>query len=190
MATFLDLLKSKNTNNLQTNPTPPKYDTNLRIDPTPPKYDTNLRIDPTKFFPNQPQIDQQVDPITGPITVRCERSLDAKRLKLFFSAKPSKETLQQLKDQDFKWDNDGIFWHAKDCLVNRMFLAATFDLPDLMQDVYNDDVKPSEPEVFDNPIWTTYKKQVLALQEHLKLDAADLMLKAIDCLYTSTFKVN
>lgn len=185
MATFLDLLKSKNTNNnlkeVGRNKIEEASIQNILAD-----LDTGRSSDTFKI----PQSDGSIKEIpytyktTDPITVKCERSLDAKRLKLFFSAKPSKETLQQLKDQDFKWDNDGVYWHAKDCLVNRMFLAATFDLPDLMQDVYNDD--PSVKTGINS--YATYKDQVKDLLEELKLDCADLMIVAVDCLYNQTFK--
>lgn len=183
MATFLDLLKSKNTNTTNGPTIDRQNGGNWIITPGNPD---------SKFFPNQPQVDQQVDPVTGPITVRCERVLDRNRIDLFFSAIPSEDTRTLLKDQGFKFNPDTKAWYHKDCLVNRMFLAATFDLPDLMQDVYNDDVKPEIIEETElNPIWSKYKKQVNALLAADKtLDPADLMIKAIDCLYIQTFKEN
>lgn len=42
----------------------------------------------------------------------------------------------------------------------------------------------------ESEAYRNFKSQVNALQTELKVDAADLMLMAIACLYTKTFNVN
>lgn len=170
MATFLELLKQKNitagVSNIPANHA--------------------IKIDSNFGTKDQTIVDLTPDTKPDPITVRCERVLDRNRIDLFFSAIPSEETRTLLKDQGFKFNPDSKAWYHKDCLVNRMFLTATFDLPDLMQDVYNDDPKMDVKTNINS--YATYKDQVNALLTELKLDCADLMIVAIDSLYNRTFK--
>lgn len=189
MATnFLDLLKSKKTiinNDTQWHNKAIKIDSNFGT-----KDQTIVDVTPIGYGP---------DPVPV-INVRAERVLDRGRLDLFFSSKPVQETLNKLRDQGFRWNPDNKTWYHKDNLINRLFVADTFGLSELLQDQFNDDPKiadngkestiSSDPMVEHSPEYETFKKQVNALQKELKLDAADLMLKAIDFLYTSTFKVN
>lgn len=163
---FLSLLKSKNTNNNQA-----------------------IKIDSNFGTPNQAIVD--VTPkgygpeVVAPITVRCERVLDRNRLDLFFSSKPDLETRTMLKEQGFTFRDDRMCWQHKDCLINRLFLADKFGLSELMQDQFNDDLKPEVSSEFGK-----FRSQVDRLVEHLKISSADLMLQAIECLHDKTFKVN
>ncbi len=177
MANFLDLLKAKNQSAKQSFTPAPQSN-----------YDAPIKIDSNFGTPDQTYM---VDPVPAPITVRCERVLNRNRLDLYFSAKPSKETRNELKDQGFTWDDSRQCWRHQDTTINRLYLADKFNLPELMQDKFNDEAKDEDETKQDfSPHYMRFKNQVKSLQEHLKIDAADLMLQAIDCLYTQTFKVN
>lgn len=155
------------------------------------------------------------DPIPVPITVKIERVLNRNRLDVYFSDIPSVEVRDNLKDQGFRFDGERKAWYHKDTLLNRLFLHNTFGAPDLLTvETPNSDYEPLIHTVPEERIGDTiktpqivnleteedsekvseefrrYKMQVNALVAELKLDPADLMIRAIGCLYDSVFKVN
>lgn len=143
---------------------------------------------------------QNYDP--NPIQVRIERVLTRNRLDILFSAKPGEEIRTALTDQGFKYDGERKAWYHRDTLLNRAFVAKRFNAPELLTP---EDTAPEAPVTPVNPScevisdtleestskdYERFKSQVRALQAELQLDAADLMLQAIEALYTQTFKVN
>lgn len=160
-------------------------------------------------------MDPVVTPEVTPITVKIERVVNRNRLDIYFSDIPSVEIRDSLKNQGFRFDGERKAWYHKDTLLNRLYLHTTFGAPDLLtmetlnfdsneiKDTDTGDRVGDTSKTPQNPILETeddsekvseefkrYKMQVNALVEELKLDPADLMIRAIGCLYDSVFRVN
>lgn len=125
--------------------------------------------------------------------------LNKNRLDVFFSTKPSDDILKQLKDRCFSFDYQRICWYNKDTDVNREFLKHYFnaDFPEVKPiDIQSGQLAikaPNLPVVESDesgdtntkgtPEYLKYKHQVNRLIDALGIDAADLILLAIDTLY-------
>lgn len=142
--------------------------------------------------PDQTIVPLDVVPDAPKMTVNIERVLNRNRLDIFFSDIPEKSVRTTLKDKGFRFDGERKAWYHKDTLLNRLFLADTFGADELRTlDTPADVAIPStDTDVEYSSEYQAFKSQCNALQSELKLDAADLMLKAIECLYNHTFKVN
>ena len=164
-----------------------------------------IKIDSDFGTPNQTLVDLN----TGKdieYNPKIERIVNTGKINLLFPSKPSKEIRESLKNEGFWFDPVTLIWSAKDNLSNRLLLnelfGAVFD--NLQQELASIQVKASktedpslEPEICEpevsyegNDQYKKFKYQVASLQHELKLDAADLMLEAINKLYEFTFKQN
>lgn len=164
-----------------------------------------IKIDSDFGTPNQTLVDLN----TGKdieYNPKIERIVNTGKINLLFPSKPSKEIRESLKNEGFWFDPVTLIWSAKDNLSNRLLLnelfGAVFD--NLQQELASIQVEASktedpslEPEICEpevsyegNDQYKKFKYQVASLQHELKLDAADLMLEAINKLYEFTFKQN
>lgn len=145
------------------------------------------------------------------LQVTIERVVNRHRLDVFFSHVPSRTVLDSLKEHGFKWNKDRLCWYHADTKMNRAYLTLCFG-ETFIGDQYETDVTgstetqdsaPTLPTprlespipVIDStgdanqeripfsPEYERYKQQVNELLAHTKIDAADLMLQAIDCLH-------
>lgn len=125
---------------------------------------------------------------------RVEINVTSNRLDLFFTGIPSKKTRQLMKDNGFWYNGETKTWYHRDCETNRQFLRNVFDVAlEPKQEV------PATPQLQVSPTFDplpdhkgsdafeAFKAQVNELMAELKLDSADLMLVAIDCLHKKTF---
>lgn len=178
----------------------------------------SLNVQATQFNPVKPDpvvTPVPVDPVPTQLTVKIERVVNRNRLDVYFSDVPSVEIRDSLKDQGFRFDGERKAWYHKDTLLNRLFLHNTFGAPDLLTietpnfdsdginttdtgervgdtiiPPQNQDLETEEDSEKVSEEFKQYKRKVNALVEELKLDPADLMIRAIGCLYDQTFRIN
>lgn len=135
--------------------------------------------------------------------VRIERVLDRNRIDVFFPEKPSDEIRTSLKDHGFRFNPESCAWYHRDTILNRVYLSEFLNaqglltsddldsIPSEVQGTFqkiNDEAGQEPSEESGNEHYRKFKMQVNALQSELGLDAADLMLRAIDCLYNHVVK--
>lgn len=125
--------------------------------------------------------------------------INRRRLDIYFDRKPNDAQRSLLTDFGFRCrkdvnDDDSIdyVWYHQNNEDNINFLKANF--PTIAPDFWD---TPKDPETVENEIadplassdetFREYVRKVNALSTHLKLDRADLTIKAIDCLYDVTF---
>lgn len=154
------------------------------------------------------------------ITVRVELVENRNRIDLFFSAVPSDAVRKDLKARSWRWNGDRACWYNADNDLNRAYLVANFganfdsddsddsSAPPAITDAvglaqYSPKAEAPAPEIQvsdsdaggtigtgESAEWLRFKRQVTELQSELKIDAADLMLMAIDSLHKATFGRN
>lgn len=117
--------------------------------------------------------------------------LSRKAIEVSFKFDPGYTTAKALTDFGFQWwIGHPVYEHA-DTRAARAFLnkllnvELEIDEAPVQQETLDIEVR-GDPEPVD-PAFEYYTKQVDALRQHLKLDAADLQLAAIDALYKITF---
>jgi hypothetical protein len=155
------------------------------------------------------RVDQHVNTTANEPTITIDRVHGKNRLDVFFSSVPSEQVRKDLKERCFNYDGERKAWFHKDTLLNRLFLSDYFNAPQLVDDSelpelsrLNDripvdtmprvaqriaDTKPTERAELGSEDWEECKKQMGALQAHLKIDAPDLLILAIRSLYHETF---
>lgn len=146
------------------------------------------------------------------ITVRVEVNTGASggdRIDLYFSRKPTDQTIANLRAADFRAKQDSRgdwFWYHRDCPENRRFCEVNFgaDFSDIdapstpaakPEIVVSDDVTIQGAKLADAAkaelpginAFARYKEQCAQLQAELKVDGADLAILAVACLHKQTF---
>jgi hypothetical protein len=105
-------------------------------------------------------------------------------IKLRFNRKPEKEILAKLKQFFWRYDAETREWENSDNNFNRKFLQSEFQAEiEILEEI----LVPApafEPAVSQE--FEVYKRQVNALTAYFDLDPAELVIKAINCLYTET----
>lgn len=149
-------------------------------------------------------------PIAEPkLEIRIELIPQRNRIDVFFSQIPPKNLRAALKIEGFRFNPDSKAWYHQDSENRREYLRSAFGaeldqyqgipLSTLIDSPLNDpsisDVPPVQPliELCEAPIepeLAKFRTQTNELLEQLNLDAADLMLAAIDCLHRQTFEGN
>lgn len=142
------------------------------------------------------------------LKVTIDLVVNRNRIDVFFSQKPSDSVLDSLRSNGFHYRPSDKAWYHQDNLVNRKFLNSTFDadleVSEMATEVTGKTqqtivVAPSLPEVTDSDTYESpyndshyqvYRGQVNQLIEKLQIQPADLMLRAIDCLYVQVFGSN
>ncbi len=152
---------------------------------------------------------------TAPVTrskspepiVSVELVTNRNRIDVFFSVKPNQDILDDLKLNHFKYRPSDRAWYTYDNRIQRSYLAHKFNLPELIDSPAPYNEQPYAPVSTDEKQFDTahpspsieliqpegsaeyvkFKQQTNELLAELKIDAADLMLLAIDTLHKKTF---
>lgn len=137
------------------------------------------------------------------VTINVE--LSRNRIDIFFNRIPDEGIRSELKKQGFWFSSTANNWYHKDTPKNREFLVKQFNAefpidesnePDEIEITSVDSVtltsvnKPISYKSETSSNFDRYKEQVNKLSEHYQVDPADLMVLAMDALYTRTFNYN
>jgi hypothetical protein len=99
-------------------------------------------------------------------------------IELKFNRKPEQKIRDTLKSFFWQYDANKQVWKNSDNDFTRKFVKSEFQAKiELLE-------KPAESS--ESPHFALYKKQVNTLSEYFDLDPAELVIKAIDCLYVQT----
>lgn len=143
------------------------------------------------------------------ITVTVDQVVNKNRIDIFFSRKPSDQTLDLLRKANWWYRPSDKAWFNKDSSEARLFcvkhFAADFDAPEeipvtpaeveaiettgpivTLTSETVETIEQMEPEAF-TPDLTRYKKQIDELLAHLKCDSTDLLFMAMDAFHKRTF---
>lgn len=129
------------------------------------------------------------------ILTGLEIVINRNRLDVYFDIKPTNYQRNLLVNQGFrcrKEPNDdgsiGYVWYHQNSEDNQKFLRDNFRTisPDFW-DIEDPKLEIVDPLASADETFREYVRKVNALSAHLKVDAADLTIKAIDCLYDVTF---
>ena len=150
-------------------------------------------ITPRDTVQSQIHVESDTKPV---LTV--DRVLNRGRLDLFFSFKPDDRVLRILNENGWHYRGKDKVWYHKDAKPQHDFLYIEFGIrissdSDTIADDAVTTIDPtpvkSVPDVQPQelPEYEEYKRQAAALIEALKIDAADLMLIAVNHLYQKHF---
>lgn len=155
----------------------------------------------------------EAKPIAKPVQpvdvlkVTIDLVVNRNRIDVFFSQKPSNSVLDSLRSNGFHHRPSDKAWYHQDNLVNRKFLNSTFDADlEIVEPVLQPEPKTQQTIVVAPPLpdfdseeykspyndshYGVYRDQVDQLIQKLQIRPADLMLRAIDCLYVQVFGSN
>lgn len=129
------------------------------------------------------------------ILTGLEIVINRNRLDVYFDIKPTNYQRNLLVTQGFRCrkeaNDDGSInytWYHQNSEDNQKFLRDNFRTisPDFW-DIEDPKLEIVDPLASADETFREYVRKVNALSAHLKVDAADLTIKAIDCLYDVTF---
>lgn len=137
--------------------------------------------------------------------------LNRNRVDVLFPEKPSEFILQALRDKGFRFRPSDKAWFHQDNPGNREFLTKLVKAEFEQDDEPTKALAVGDPGVngapgaqsfsplatcedhsalLELPDYETFKQQCQELLNHYGLDAADLMLLAVDKLHKNTFSIN